>query len=460
MILSQYDPISSLEDEQPAVNVPICFYEGQMVFYDSGVPVRATGTASVVWLPSPRIEVEAELDPKTDEEMEVATKIELENIDVELQGYEKQNTVPLSRTLLPTHKILATVTSIESVDKRQLEVIRFPVVNGPEFLTPGLRAHVGRPAELFSKEDQLPPRNTTVTFETARLFYEDWQINLVATDKSKEIRKRVANSNGYGFTHQGQIINPAGSRFSSQEADKILGLLSKFLSFLRGASCNLPILQGVEKDGQISWQRFSSAIVDSGKKPLTWFEASHGGILPGLFEKFCRQCKGPNERSFQVALHWYQECNKRSGGIETAIILGLTALELLSSLVLVEQKKVLSATSHKDLGAAEKLACLLEEMNTQSHIPTRFSALDAFVQAQGWSQSYEALTKIRNGFVHSKNIARNMIFQAPPGVLFQAWQLSLWYQELSLLYLLDYQGKYRNRTTAEWASEVESVPWS
>ena len=43
---------------------------------------------------------------------------------------------------------------------------------------------------------------------------------------------------------------------------------------------------------------------------------------------------------------------------------------------------------------------------------------------------------------------------------FEAWQLSLWYQELAFLYLLDHQGQYRNRTTAEWVEQVEPVPWN
>ena len=37
--------------------------------------------------------------------------------------------------------------------------------------------------------------------------------------------------------------------------------------------------------------------------------------------------------------------------------------------------------------------------------------------------------------------------------------MSLWYQELALLYLLGHQGEYRNRLTAEWLGEVETVPW-
>jgi len=43
---------------------------------------------------------------------------------------------------------------------------------------------------------------------------------------------------------------------------------------------------------------------------------------------------------------------------------------------------------------------------------------------------------------------------------FEAWQLSLWYQELALLYLLDHRDDYRNRVTAVWLGEGETVPWS
>ena len=32
-------------------------------------------------------------------------------------------------------------------------------------------------------------------------------------------------------------------------------------------------------------------------------------------------------------------------------------------------------------------------------------------------------------------------------------------REIALLYLLGHQGEYRNRLTAEWLGEVETVPW-
>jgi hypothetical protein len=61
--------------------------------------------------------------------------------------------------------------------------------------------------------------------------------------------------------------------------------------------------------------------------------------------------------------------------------------------------------------------------------------------------------------VHSNKKRRPVVLSAPNLATFEAWQLSLWYQELALLYLLGHHGAYRNRLTAECLGQVEKVPW-
>jgi hypothetical protein len=61
--------------------------------------------------------------------------------------------------------------------------------------------------------------------------------------------------------------------------------------------------------------------------------------------------------------------------------------------------------------------------------------------------------------VHSNKKRRQVVLSAPNLATFEAWQLSLWYQELALLYLLGHHGAYRNRLTAECLGQVEKVPW-
>jgi hypothetical protein len=46
-------------------------------------------------------------------------------------------------------------------------------------------------------------------------------------------------------------------------------------------------------------------------------------------------------------------------------------------------------------------------------------------------------------------------------VLFEAWNLSMWYTELVLLWLFDFDGRYRNRLNLEAGPyETEPVPWA
>ena len=121
----------------------------------------------------------------------------------------------------------------------------------------------------------------------------------------------------------------------------------------------------------------------------------------------------------------------------------------------------MSAQEHDQLTAAAKLRALLKVLDITSESPRRYAALTAFAKKNGKSDACEALTELRNGFVHANEKRRKVVFEADGrAAVFDAWQLSLWYQELGLLRLLRYQGSYRNRTTAEWVGQVEPVPWS
>jgi hypothetical protein len=74
--------------------------------------------------------------------------------------------------------------------------------------------------------------------------------------------------------------------------------------------------------------------------------------------------------------------------------------------------------------------------------------------------SGQSPTLIRHGYVHANRKRRKVVLSATNLATFWAWQMSLWYQEVALLYLLDHRGQYRNRMTAEWLGQVETVPWA
>ncbi len=135
---------------------------------------------------------------------------------------------------------------------------------------------------------------------------------------------------------------------------------------------------------------------------------------------------------------------------------------LLSALIVVDRLQLRSADTHDRLRAAAKLRDLLHALAIPLDIPARHTKLIAFAQKNRLSDSdtadsSAALVKFRHGFVHANERHREVVFSAEgKAATVDAWLLSLWYQELALLYLLDHQGTYRNRIT----SLVERVPWA
>ena len=121
----------------------------------------------------------------------------------------------------------------------------------------------------------------------------------------------------------------------------------------------------------------------------------------------------------------------------------------------------MSTQEHDRLGAAKKLRALLKALDVPADIPPRYAALIAFAEKNGKSDSGAALANLRNGFVHANDKHRNVVFGSDgKAAACDAWQLSLWYQDLALLRLLRHRGSYRNRTTAEWVGQIEPVPWN
>lgn len=73
----------------------------------------------------------------------------------------------------------------------------------------------------------------------------------------------------------------------------------------------------------------------------------------------------------------------------------------------------------------------------------------------------EFFTQIRNSIVHGQADKRKKLSQIPETVLREVVAMSIWYVEVILLNILNYQGKYQNRTLkAEWAGQGEELmPW-
>ena len=430
---------------QRDVNEPVLLHEGRFRVRSGDQCAKASGSARLRWMPSPGIEFDIEADEPVG--------LDLDSLAVELPGFTTTNVVAYS-TGAPG-SIRAFAAAMEWGSERRLLSVGFQIVNFPDVITPGPSAVPGDPTAIAGDFG---------TIQTVALNHDGWQIRIVAVPESGDRREQLKATGGYAFTHVGQLTRVDDSAFSVEQAKDILESLRQFLSFARGAACALPIHWGRGEDDEIVWRRFQSPIVDPWQRShLSWLgEGLHTGeILAELFDSFCGIHTDPRLREpLVVALHWYRHCNTTSSGLEGSLVLGMAALDLLGALIVVDPNGSMSAGRYDGLPGAVKLRTLLKALKLQPDIPQRYEALSRFAKNNNWD-SCQALAELRNGFVHAKEERRRIVFgsdgkAATPGAL----QLSLWYQGLALLRLLEYRGSYFNRTTATWVGQVEPVPWS
>lgn len=446
---------------QRDVHAPIQLHKGRVQVRWGNHVAQGEGSVCLTWLPSPEIEIE----------VEIATRgIDSDSVSLELPGFETDNVVVRSHTLWPKQRLRAFVSEVDSGYTQGLISVGFQVVNFTNFFTLGLSATPGDPTLVTSIEQRLVndeasterPDGWASSSYAAALIHDGWRVNIVAVPDANEVYKKLKINGGYGFTHVGQLTRIDGAVFTVHEAERILDSIAAFLSFARGAACGLPIRWGRCATGEILWRHFRTPIVDGWQTPISWFDRKHGELLHDLFDPFCHLRNDEEQRdAFLLALHWYRHCNTQSSGIEGSIILGMSALDLLSALIVAGPSRQVSAAKHDKRASKEKIRALLNALNVPASIPSCFKDLTVFAAKYGKADSCETLTALRNGFVHPNEERRNVVFgKDGKAATFDAWRLSLWYQELALLYLLNHQGHYGNRTAQKWVGQTESVPWA
>jgi hypothetical protein len=97
---------------------------------------------------------------------------------------------------------------------------------------------------------------------------------------------------------------------------------------------------------------------------------------------------------------------------------------------------------------------LFSSLDIPLDIPTETPKILQMGKKINWLDAPHALTEIRNSLVHPES-ERGKYNE----IIFEAWKLSLWYLEMSILAICGYTEKYGNCLKERLQGEVEDVPW-
>ena len=350
---------------------------------------------------------------------------------IELPSGAKVEMVDVGKSLIPTSE---PVTALDT--GKPLHEVRFGVINFPDFMKP-------RPTE--SQTDVETPWNVEKLW-TIQLKGDPWLVEIKPVVNREQVHKFLRQQRGFAITHSATANRSDGKPFSSQSVRSLLATINQFVSFARGVSCGITLINGLDETGKTVWEEWSVTKVQPWKGYKSCLDTHNGATLEELFKGFWGYFQTHSwDSQIYPPLEWYLESNAQEAS-HTSIVLNQAALERLS----VEAV----GGRAKEEKRGDWIAKALRKVTDDVEVPQ--SLRESLGQAKPFAHGPHALVEIRNDLVHAR--MKNGIPSSKAQR--QARQLGLWYIELLLLRRFGYNGVYSNRLSREWAGDVEKVPWA
>jgi hypothetical protein len=320
--------------------------------------------------------------------------------------------------------------------------------------------------DFFGPEDYAittgePPRTGWMRCGRVVLKADGWTITIAGTDKTRNQCKALHGKGGFVITHMGRIERDDQLTFSSEQLEDLLSCLHRFLSFALGRWAGVALPIGFDQAAKRVFEQSGMPMAASGpwNGSLSWFDSQHSELLIGAFPGFMVLWKHQTwGQPIRKAVYWYMRANEGGTGlgVDTGLTLSQVALEHLAWTYCVRDRKMVSAAAfgRRGLSAADRLRLLLSALEVPATIPDSLRALGA-KPGQPWDDGPDAITGIRNALVHPRENIK-----LPHNSYYEAWQLSMWFLDMTLLRLCRYNGRYANRLRQRHAGDVEPVPWA
>ena len=430
--------------EEP--NQPIPLYKGELEIVHEGIMTQGRGSVYLKWFPYPHVEFESSGHE--------ALKPDGFNASLKLpetDGFVEALIVV--KTTGETKEVLGNVREpIVKGSGQDLTYIKFHLTNFENF----------NGASRAVIEDESGERiGDRGIFEA-----EGWKVTVDPYKTSEQINSKTSSINilksqgGYAVTHVGKLERLDGETFTANDPRSFLEALSYFLSFVRGLRIEPLLLAGYDASDQRIWEEWALSNSDPWRKDLfTWAWGLRAEEIASAFRGFLSWWKSWGE-SAKIVIHWYIASNAQAGAVEGSIVFEQAAFELLSRVFLVEKKSILSSEGFERLPAADRLKLLLSQCRIPLEVPNSLTNLSRFSKEESYDDGAKILTEIRNFIAHSGNPKKRQKFlRQPESVRIEGYWLGLWYLELILLSLFDYQAPYYNRLRRGDIGEIERVPW-
>lgn len=436
--------------EMTEANSSIKVFEGEFIIRNDKHEIKLNGCLYFEWVPDTGACFFGETEFETIKLAKISGEIELFKIIINgLEFGEGYITNTKFIDLSNVSFLKGTLQGLAVLGDKSIPVEKL------RFSIPNLRGFHGIPVK------KLTATNLSISKGRIRLENDNYVILIDKSPNYKKLKESLEEKGGYIILYGGELTSKKGA-IKFEDSKDIIHCLDTFLNFLNGRRTAALFIQGIYED-QIKWCDYSDYTVDTFKFVPSWPQKHSIKGINELWQAFSKIWKDNDDKNFlTILVHWYVEANSHSGFSEGSIVMAQTALELLYNWWVIENKKIIVGKDSENISAANKIRLLLSQLNISYSVPTSFTHLQTFMDSsKEIIDAPDAVVQIRNAIVHSQEEKRKKLSTIHPQAKYEALQLCIWYIEMSLLCILEFDDQYFSRCSRGQELWTEkSVPWT
>lgn len=274
-----------------------------------------------------------------------------------------------------------------------------------------------------------------------------------AHDRLRTLKRIRAGST----MHAGRLLRADDDTFAWADGKEVLEGLTALLSFAAGDRAPVIMPTGYDDSGMAVVQQWGDPKRAPYAGRLSWLGPQRVGALETVWDTYIRLWLGDEQSKqvVQVAVELY--CDAQRGNTETRLVHAQTALELAAWHWLAAKPQQLDPADVDKKTAAWRLRRMLERIDVPAAIP---ASLQAACKQWPNLDGPSAISSLRNSIVHPTDV--HALLELPSPAKFDILRLSMWYLDMALLRLVEFEGEYLNRTQPLpiFEADTESVPWA
>lgn len=451
MSLEEYGIPSALKSIYPLTepNQSIRLYEGTLEVLQEGISRKGDGVIYLKWFPSPRIEFQ----------ITCQESLQFRGVETTFKFPEIESPV----------KALVSINDRFNLTERSIQItgrVREPIIIGLGQSLSYLHFHLTNFEDFYGTTSVLIEDDKGLfVAQRATLEAGGWRVTIDQLKSTTDDIKILKSQGGYTVTHIGKLEKVSGDLFTADDGRTTLSVLSDFLSFVKGFMVVPILLVGYDSKNNPIWQEWAeSKTASSWQNVNSWAWGLTAKNFVKAFPGFWNWRQSWSDAA-RRAIYWYVESNTQAGAIEGSCVLEQATLELIAWTYLAtefESDAKLPSKQQQFRHSSQKINHLLARLDIPQTIPSDLTTLVTLASNQNWdSNGALVFVKIRNDITHSDPSNQNRLQNTSVNARIEAWELGLWYLELVLLRLFDYQGVYFNRLRrgTRYFGDLDIVPW-